>query len=183
MRDATRVYGPDLAAVLLRQAAAEGVRVGFLGSAPKTLERLLANLRARHPALCISFAFSPPFHAQVQEDADVIEKINAAGVRILFVGLGCPKQERWIAAHRERLHSVTLGVGAAFDQLARTKPRAPGWMQSSGLEWLFRVLTEPRRLGRRYLTTNPRFIWHFALQLLAREIPTPPKGNSMTEIQ
>lgn len=170
--EASRVYGPDLTASLLGHAEAEGLRVGFLGATPHTLARLLDNVRARHPSLLVSFAFSPPFLMQSPEqDASVIEKINSARVQILFVGLGCPKQERWISQHRDRLHCVALAVGAAFDLLARTKPRAPHWMQSSGLEWLFRLLTEPRRLWRRYLVANPRFMWHFALQLLARKTP------------
>jgi N-acetylglucosaminyldiphosphoundecaprenol N-acetyl-beta-D-mannosaminyltransferase len=176
VHDATRVYGPDLTNVLLNEAAAEGLRVGFLGATPETLARLLTNVRARHPSLVVPFAFSPPFDAHApDEDAAIVGKINSAEVQILFVGLGCPKQERWIAHHRDRLHCVALGVGAAFDLLARTKPQAPRWMQSSGLEWLFRVLTEPRRLWRRYLTTNPRFIWHFALQLLSGETQMPQR--------
>jgi N-acetylglucosaminyldiphosphoundecaprenol N-acetyl-beta-D-mannosaminyltransferase len=169
--EASRVYGPDLTTSLLSQAEADGLQVGFLGATPDTLARLLDNVRARHPSLVTSFAFSPPFDMPAEQDAAVIEKINSAGVRILFVGLGCPKQERWISHHRDRLHCVAVAVGAAFDLLARTKPRAPHWMQSSGLEWLFRLLTEPRRLWRRYLVANPRFIWHFALQLLARKTP------------
>ena len=85
---------------------------------------------------------------------------TASGARLLFVGLGCPKQERWMAAHRDRLPCALVGVGAAFDFLAGTKPQAPGWMQSGGLEWLFRLAHEPRRLARRYLVGNSRFIFH-----------------------
>jgi N-acetylglucosaminyldiphosphoundecaprenol N-acetyl-beta-D-mannosaminyltransferase len=166
---ATRVYGPDLMNVLLEQAAAEGLWVGFLGGSPATLERLIETTRRRHPALRIGFAQSPPFrHLTPQEDAEIVQRIGSAGVRILFVGLGCPKQERWIAEHRESLACVALAVGAAFDFLAGTMPQAPRWMQSMGMEWLFRLAVEPRRLWKRYLTTNPRFIWHFGTQLLFR---------------
>jgi N-acetylglucosaminyldiphosphoundecaprenol N-acetyl-beta-D-mannosaminyltransferase len=164
---ATRVYGPDLTGLLLDQAAAEGLRVGFLGASPAALDRLLENLRVRHPTLLVSFACSPPFRPPTSgEDAAIIDRINSAAVQILFVGLGCPKQERWIAEHRNRLRPVAVAVGAAFDLLAHTQPQAPHWMQASGFEWLFRLLTEPRRLWRRYLSTNPRFLWHFARQLL-----------------
>ena len=178
--EATRVYGPDLTSVLLNQAEAEGLPVGFLGATPETLDLLLTRVRARHPALLVSYACSPPFHPHAPEqDEAIVGEINSGGVRILFVGLGCPKQERWIANHRDRLHCVALAVGAAFDLLACTKRRAPRSMQSSGLEWFYRLITEPRRLWRRYLTTNPRFLWHFALQLLAREAPK----NQIREIR
>lgn len=165
---ASRVYGPDLMRMLLAAAEREGLRVGLLGGRPETLQRLLANLAVQHPRLLVAFAESPPFRAMTpEEERDTVARIEAAGVQLLFVGLGCPKQETWVAAHRERLSCVALAVGAAFDFLAETKPQAPRWMQERGLEWLFRAMTEPRRLWRRYLTANPRFVWHFARQLLA----------------
>jgi N-acetylglucosaminyldiphosphoundecaprenol N-acetyl-beta-D-mannosaminyltransferase len=166
---ASRVYGPELMRLLLAGAERDGLRAGFLGGTPATLRRLLAHVSAQHPGLPIVFAESPPFQVlSPQEDDEAVARIHAAGVQLLFVGLGCPKQERWVAAHRDRLSCVALAVGAAFDFLAETKPQAPRWMQSSGLEWLFRLMVEPRRLWRRYLTTNPRFIWHFAGQLFLR---------------
>lgn len=166
---ASRVYGPDLMRLLLAEAEREGLRVGFLGGAPETLRRLVAKTGLRHPQLAIAFAESPPFgELTPEEDAATVARIQAAGVQLLFVGLGCPKQERWVAEHRERLSCVGLAVGAAFDFLAETKPQAPGWMQANGLEWLFRLASEPGRLWRRYLTANPRFVWHFGGQLLAR---------------
>lgn len=165
-----RVYGPDLTDLSLRQAETAGLRVGFLGGTPETLTQLLANVQASHPALAIGYAHSPPFRPlSPEENTAIIDEIRLSAVQILFVGLGCPKQERWIAAHRDQLHCVALAVGAAFDVLARTKPQAPRWMQARGLEWLFRLASEPRRLWRRYITTNPRFIWHFGAQLLNRE--------------
>ena len=129
------------------------------------LAALELELRRRFPRLRIAYAASPPFGAQgAAEDAAARDAIRASGVRILFVGLGCPKQERWMAAQRAALPCVLVGVGAAFDFLARAKRQAPAWMQGVGLEWLFRLASEPRRLWRRYLVGNARFAWHFVLR-------------------
>ena len=100
----------------------------------------------------------------------MIEGINQSGARILFVGLGSPEQERWMAAHKGRVQSVMAGVGAAFDFIAGTKPQAPRWMMRAGTEWIFRLATEPRRLSKRYLKHNPRFVVFFGLQLLAARL-------------
>ena len=125
------------------------------------LERLRASLNARFPALSIPFMWSPPFRPlSADEDADVTEAIQASGAGLLFVGLGCPKQERWMAAHRAGLGCALVGVGAAFDFLAGVKAQAPDWLQRWGLEWLFRLACEPRRLWRRYLVGNSRFLFH-----------------------
>jgi N-acetylglucosaminyldiphosphoundecaprenol N-acetyl-beta-D-mannosaminyltransferase len=164
-RHATRVYGPDLMLHILEAAAREGLPVGFYGADPRTLGMLTENVRRRVPALRIAYAFSPPFcPLEREEDESIVREIEASGARILFVGLSTPKQERWMAAHRGRVDAVMLGVGAGFDFLAGTKPQAPRWMMRAGLEWLFRLLTEPRRLWRRYLRHNPRFAVCFALQ-------------------
>jgi len=115
----------------------------------------------------VAYAYSPPFRSLTpEEDARIVEAINASGARILFVGLGCPKQERWMAEHRGRVKAVMLGVGAAFDFHAGRVPQAPAWMQRLGLEWFFRLLMEPKRLWRRYAKHNPRFVVLAALQLL-----------------
>jgi len=167
--DAERVYGPDLTPVVCRAAAELGIPVGFYGGHPGTLDAMTRALTARFPALRVAFAYSPPFAPiSDREDEEVVATILDSGARILFVGLGCPKQERWMAAHRERLPCAMLGVGAAFDFLAGAKRQAPGWMQRAGLEWIFRLLCEPRRLWRRYAVLNPRFMLAFARQL-ARE--------------
>jgi N-acetylglucosaminyldiphosphoundecaprenol N-acetyl-beta-D-mannosaminyltransferase len=172
-RQATRVYGPDLTPVVLGAAERAGVPVGFYGASPGTLERLFTVVRRRYPALEIAYAFAPPFRPLAPaEDAAVTGRIRSSGARILFVGLSTPKQERWMAAHRGRIPAVMLGVGAAFDFLAGAKRQAPRWMQNHGLEWLFRLGTEPRRLGRRYLKHNPRFAALFALQLLEQRFTT-----------
>jgi N-acetylglucosaminyldiphosphoundecaprenol N-acetyl-beta-D-mannosaminyltransferase len=143
---------------LCEVAAARGVPVGFYGGTPPVQGALARNLRARFPALRIAFAHAPPFRAPTpEEDAQVVEAIHDSGARVLFVGLGCPKQERWMAAHRDRLDCAQVGVGAAFDFLAGVKRQAPRWMMRAGLEWLFRLACEPRRLWRRYAVHNPRF--------------------------
>lgn len=164
---ATRVYGPDLTPVVCRKAAADGIPVGFHGGDPATLARLLDRVRRDHPSLDVAYAESPPFGPLDPERLALeAEAIAASGARIVFVGLGCPKQERWMAAQRGRVPAVMLGVGAAFDFLAGTKRQAPRWMQGAGLEWAFRLATEPRRLWRRYLANNPRFLALFAAQVL-----------------
>lgn len=166
-RRASRVYGPDLMPLVLHQAEREGIPVGFYGVTQQVLDRLTAIVRARYPKLQIAYAFSPPFRPMtLEEDAEVVSAINVSGARILFIGLGNPKQEKWMAAHRGRVQAVMVGVGAAFDFLAGSKKQAPRWMMPLGLEWLFRLCTEPRRLWKRYSKHNPRFLWLFTKQLL-----------------
>jgi N-acetylglucosaminyldiphosphoundecaprenol N-acetyl-beta-D-mannosaminyltransferase len=160
---ARRVYGPSLTPVVCQRAEALGLPVGFYGATPEVLDALLCEISAKFPKLRVAFAFAPPFRPLSQsDDRAVVDAIEAADVAILFVGLGCPKQERWMAAHRESLRCTMVGVGAAFDFIAGAKSQAPRWLQLLGLEWLFRLLAEPRRLWRRYLIGNPRFIYHFA---------------------
>ncbi len=164
---ATRVYGPDLTPHVLSEAETRGVPVGFFGGAPGVLDRLLGEVRRRWPRIDVAYAWSPPFRELTErEDEEVVAAIDASGARILFVGLGCPKQEAWMAAHRGRVRAAMVGVGAAFDFLAGQKLQAPRLMQRVGLEWLFRLVTEPRRLMRRYVVQNPRFAALFAAQLL-----------------
>jgi N-acetylglucosaminyldiphosphoundecaprenol N-acetyl-beta-D-mannosaminyltransferase len=164
---ATRVYGPDLTPILLESAAAAQIPVGFYGGSPEVLSKLIEVVRRRFGKTQIAYSYSPPFRPQSpEEDQGVVEEINRSGTRILFVGLNTPKQDYWMAAHKGRVQAVMVGVGAAFDFLAGTKPQAPRWMMRHGLEWLFRLATEPRRLWKRYLKHNPRFVVLFALQLL-----------------
>jgi N-acetylglucosaminyldiphosphoundecaprenol N-acetyl-beta-D-mannosaminyltransferase len=128
---------------------------------------MAANLLRRHPALQVAYWHSPPFRPLTpDEEARVVAGINRSGARILFVGLGAPKQERWMAEHKDAVEAVMIGVGAAFDFLAGRKRQAPAVLQRLGLEWLFRLLNEPRRLWRRYLYRNPRFVALFAAQLI-----------------
>jgi len=167
-RGATRVCGPDFMALMLKAAELAGVPVGFYGGSPATLDALVAAVRLRHPNLNVAYIESPPFRPLTpEEDLAVVDRIASSGTRLLFVGLGCPKQERWIVEHLGRVPAVMFAVGAAFDFIAGGKRRAPGWMQRTGLEWTFRFATEPRRLAMRYLKHNPRFVLRFLRQLLA----------------
>jgi N-acetylglucosaminyldiphosphoundecaprenol N-acetyl-beta-D-mannosaminyltransferase len=166
---AQRVYGPDATEALLAAAETAGVPVGFYGTSQAVLNLLIAAVRRMNPNLNIVFFESPPFRTLTpEEDAAAVERIASSGARLLFVGLGCPKQENWIMEHVGRVPAVMLGVGAAFDFLAGIKPQAPRWMMHSGLEWVFRFITEPRRLGMRYVKHNPRFVFRFLYQLFAR---------------
>lgn len=162
-----RISGPDLMWRLCERAAASGRTIYLLGSTEPTLAALQARLRAHWPALVIAGAMSPPFRPlSADEDRALVDTVNASGAHLVFVSLGCPKQERWMAEHRGRIAGVMLGVGAAFDFHAGTVRRAPAWMQRHGLEWLHRLASEPRRLWRRYLVTNTAFILGAARQLL-----------------
>jgi N-acetylglucosaminyldiphosphoundecaprenol N-acetyl-beta-D-mannosaminyltransferase len=164
---ATRVYGPDLTPVVCQLAAEQGVPVGFYGGTEDVLKELVAKLRQRFPGLKVAYRASPPFRPPTAEERRrTIEDLHRSGARILFVGLGTPKQERWMAAHKDQMRAVMLGVGAAFDFLAGRKCQAPGLVQRLGLEWLYRLVHEPRRLWRRYLYRNPRFVVLFTAQLL-----------------
>jgi N-acetylglucosaminyldiphosphoundecaprenol N-acetyl-beta-D-mannosaminyltransferase len=172
LNDASRVYGPDLTRHVLCAAARADLPVAFFGGSDEVLTTLLRRVTKDQPALRIAYAESPPFRAATaEEDARTIEALGSSGARIVFVGLGTPKQDRWMHAQREKIPAVMLGVGAAFDFLAGVKPQAPWWMQSSGLEWLFRLATEPRRLWRRYLRHNPRFALLAVGQLLRTRHP------------
>jgi len=166
-RHAQRVCGPDAMAALLAAAEKAGVSVGFYGGSQAALDAMIGVVRLRHPNLSVAYAESPPFRAlTTEEDTAIVERINASGVQLIFVGLGCPKQERWIVEHLGRVPAVMFAVGAAFDFIAGSKRRAPRWMQHCGLEWVFRLAIEPRRLAKRYLKYNPRFVLMFLRQLL-----------------
>ena len=163
---ASRVYGPDLTPLVCEEAARRGVPVGFYGGQDDVLDDLAAGLTTRYPGLRIAYRWSPPFRAlTAEEEAKVADDLVRSGTRVLFVGLGTPKQERWMADHKG-LPMVMLGVGAAFDFLSGRKRQAPRALQGLGLEWLYRLVHEPRRLWRRYLYRNPRFVALFAAQLL-----------------
>jgi N-acetylglucosaminyldiphosphoundecaprenol N-acetyl-beta-D-mannosaminyltransferase len=167
-RHAQRVYGPDLMLALCERSVKEGLKHYFYGGAPGVADDLAETLVARFPGLAIAGTRSPPFRALTEEeDAADCEAIIASDADFVWVGLGAPKQERWMAAHRDRLRDqILLGVGAAFDFHTGRKPQAPKWMRGAGLEWAFRLGTEPRRLARRYLLHNPRFVWRVAKRRL-----------------
>jgi len=153
-----RVYGPTLVLRVLEAASRQCIPMGFYGGAPDVLAQLLKNVQNRYKNIQIAYRYSPPFRELTpEEDKAIVQNIEASQTRILFVGLGCPKQEIWMAAHVDRIQAVMLGVGAAFDFHAGKVKQAPKWLQNKGLEWLFRLSTEPGRLWKRYLKHNPRF--------------------------
>ncbi|MBL8330142.1 MAG: WecB/TagA/CpsF family glycosyltransferase [Rubrivivax sp.] len=154
-----RIDGPGTMWALLDAARRRGVRVGLYGAQQQTLDALRQRLAAAFPGLQVSYAHAPPFRElSAAEDEAVCREITASGIGLLFVSLGCPKQEFWMAAHRGRLPCVMLGVGAAFDFHAGLISRAPPWMRENGLEWLHRLASQPGRLWRRYAYTNSLFV-------------------------
>lgn len=166
-RHATRVRGPDLMPVLCREASRIGLNIGFYGGRQDVLDMLCIRLIERVPGVKIVYQYSPPFRELTDdENSEIVKNINEAEVQILFVGLGCPKQERWMAERRGIIKAVMLGVGAAFDMYAGKVRECPCWLQSAGLEWMYRFIQEPKRLWKRYLLHNPRFVVLACLQLV-----------------
>lgn len=159
-----RINGPDLMLKYLALAERLDQAVFLFGSTEKTLAQLRTRLEKKFPQLRIAGACSPPFRPlSRQEDEDIVSMINDSGAHVVFVGLGCPKQEKWMAEHRGRVNAVMIGVGAAFDYHSG----APLWWQQHGLEWLYRLGSDPRRLFKRYLVTNTLFILGIAKQVIA----------------
>jgi len=166
-----RVYGPELMERACARAARSGQRFFLYGGRDEAaLAQLAGALLARHPALRIVGGHAPPFHEPTNADDEAVaEEIRRSGADVVWVGIGVPKQEKWMARMRDRLEApVLIGVGAAFDFHAGLVPQAPSAMQRVGLEWVYRLCQEPRRLWRRYARYNPRFLWGFARQLAAR---------------
>jgi N-acetylglucosaminyldiphosphoundecaprenol N-acetyl-beta-D-mannosaminyltransferase len=163
-----RVYGPDLLLAFCEESASQGYRHFFYGGEPGVAERLAESLKARFPGLNVVGTCSPPFRPlSAKEDEETVEMIDRAAPDVLWVGLGTPKQERWMHEHRTRLRvPVMVGVGAAFDMLSGRRKQAPRWMREHGLEWSFRLSQEPRRLWRRYLVYGTQFIAYLALESL-----------------
>jgi N-acetylglucosaminyldiphosphoundecaprenol N-acetyl-beta-D-mannosaminyltransferase len=164
---AERVYGPDLMLALCDRAQRAGWRIFLYGSEPLVLERLQRNLRQRFPNLQLAGAYAPPFRSLTpEEEASDRQRILDSRANLVFISLGCPKQEEWMARQSPFLPVVLVGVGAAFNFHSGTVAQAPRWMMAIGLEWLFRLLQEPCRLWQRYLMNNPAFVVLFAGQLL-----------------
>lgn len=152
------VTGPDLTGEVCAAAAEHDVGVYLYGSTPETCERFVTSMRRRHPRLRFVGVQPDRFRdATDEEDRDDVARINGSGAGVVLVGRGCPRQEHWVADHQGRVHAAMLAVGAAFDFHAGTLRRAPGWMRRAGLEWLWRVALEPRRLWRRYAVMNTRY--------------------------
>ena len=167
VRDATQVRGTDLTTHVVERAAREGIPIGLYGGTPDLLETFVRILERRYPGVRVVCQIAPPFRPLTpEEDKTVTKEIRSSGARILFVGIGCPRQERWMEAHKDRIPAVMLGVGAAFDFHTGRVRQAPAWMQVAGLEWLFRLLMDPKRLWKRYAKHNPRFVVLFLLELL-----------------
>ncbi len=167
--DQQRINGPDLMLRYCALAAQTGTSIFLYGSTEEVLDRLASQLGQRFPGLRIAGHYSPPFRKLTPiEDDEVCARIAESGAGVVFVSLGCPKQEKWMDAHRGRIPAVMIGVGAAFDYHAGTLSRAPAWMRENGLEWLHRLASEPRRLWKRYLVTNTLFIVRALAQLAGR---------------
>ncbi|WP_293935314.1 WecB/TagA/CpsF family glycosyltransferase [Iodobacter sp.] len=164
-----RVNGPDLMWQYCAYAEQSSETFYLYGGMPETLDILKNKLSKEFPRLKIAGMYSPPFRAlSDEEDTRIVEEINASGAGVVWVSLGCPKQEKWMAAHRGKINAVMIGVGAAFDYHAGTIIRAPLWMQNSGLEWLHRLCSEPRRLWKRYFVTNTIFVIKAIRQLISK---------------
>ena len=154
-----RVYGPDLTLEICRRAAVEGVSIYLYGGSPDVADKLPVRLQEMLPDLKIVGSESPPFRALTPEEGEqVVERINSSGAGIVFIGLGCPKQDLFAHEHRDTINAVQVCVGAAFDFHAGAKSTAPSWMQERGLEWAYRLIQEPGRLWKRYLVTNSIYL-------------------------
>jgi N-acetylglucosaminyldiphosphoundecaprenol N-acetyl-beta-D-mannosaminyltransferase len=165
-----RVSGPDLMIELCRSAPTTGVSLFFLGSQPAILERIQRRLEQEFPNLKIAGIEPLPFRPMtVQEDEVIVQKLNSSGAGIVLVSLGCPKQERWMSEHQDKIKMVMIGVGGAFPVFAGIHRRAPRLMQRLGLEWFYRLIQEPNRLWKRYSDTIPVFVWLAIKQILGTE--------------
>ncbi|WP_125140088.1 WecB/TagA/CpsF family glycosyltransferase [Clostridium transplantifaecale] len=160
-----RTTGPSYMGEVFKISAEKGYRHYFYGSTEETLEKLYKALMEQYPGIQIAGMYSPPFRPLTEEeDKAVIERINEVRADFVWVGLGAPKQERWMAQHQGRIVGFMIGVGAGFDYFAGNIERAPKWMQDSNLEWVYRLMQDPRRLFNRYWHTNTKFIWNAYLR-------------------
>jgi len=167
-----RVYGPQLTLEVCAEAERRGLSVFLFGSTEATVHLLEHELRRRYPNLVVAGVQPDRFReATPEEDEADVARINASGASVVLVGRGCPRQEYWVWAHRRKLSAALLAVGAAFDYIAGTLPTPPPWMQAHGLEWLYRVAKDPRRLWRRYLQYNLLFLAYFVWELARRGLP------------
>jgi N-acetylglucosaminyldiphosphoundecaprenol N-acetyl-beta-D-mannosaminyltransferase len=167
-----KVYAPGIMNLEFELGVLRGHRHYLYGGKPGVAERLAARLRSRFPGIQIAGLHCPPFRPLTEaEEQQLVQEIDGSGAHIVWCGLGCPKQEKWMARFRPWLAApVLIGVGAGFDFLSGDKPLAPRWIQSSGLEWAYRALSEPRRLGPRYAKVVPRFLYHVAADSLRRAL-------------
>jgi N-acetylglucosaminyldiphosphoundecaprenol N-acetyl-beta-D-mannosaminyltransferase len=176
----SRVYGPDLMLEVCKQGVAKNHKHFFYGGGDGVAELLKQKLIEKVPGVQIVGTYTPPFRPlTAEEDQAVIDMIRSSGADIVWVGLSTPKQERWMSSHIGRVSApVMVGVGAAFDFHAGLKSQAPYWMQRSGTEWLYRLITEPKRLWKRYLTNNPLFVLSYLMQVLRlKSYPMPESSQ------
>ena len=174
-----RVAGMDLMLALCEQAQAMNVGIFFLGSKPKMLERIQTRLLVDFPKLQIAGMVSPPFRLLTKEEnADIVRQINGSGAGLVFVSLGCPKQERWMSQHKGQVKAVMIGLGGAFSVYAGEKRWAPKLVREYGLEWCYRLIQEPRRLWKRYASTIPPFLWLAAKQVIRMRLGLEPHRPS-----
>ena len=160
-----RTTGPDYMKEILKISAKEGYRHFFYGSTEKTLDKLSRTIERRYPDVQVAGMYSPPFRALTkEEDESIVQMINESNADFVWIGLGAPKQERWMAEHQNVVKGFMVGVGAAFDYEAGNIDRAPDWMQKLNLEWLYRLMQEPKRLFKRYFYTNTKFIWNAVIR-------------------
>ncbi len=183
LKQQKRVYGPDLMLTCCDRAQTEQVPIYLYGSTPAVLTKLEHNLKQWYPNLIIAGSYSPPFRPLTPQETETeIKWINEAGSGIIFVALGCPKQEEWMAQQVGKIQAVMIGVGAAFAFHSQEVSQAPRWLMKLGLEWLYRLATEPRRLWQRYLINNPVFLILLTLQLVQYWtlflVGFQPKNNS-----
>jgi|HubBroStandDraft_1064217.scaffolds.fasta_scaffold23520_2 N-acetylglucosaminyldiphosphoundecaprenol N-acetyl-beta-D-mannosaminyltransferase len=165
-----RISGMDFMPAALEAAEKSGLTVFLYGSSPDVLDRLAAEIARQYPSLAVGGMISPPFRPLSPEETNAdIRTINQSGAQLLLVSLGCPKQERWMAANYQKIRAVCLGVGGAFPVMAGLQQRAPRWMQNWGLEWFYRLILEPRRMFRRYLKTNSLFIYLMGVERLKQK--------------
>lgn len=162
-KNMARTTGPSLMEEIFKISAEKGYRHYFYGSTEETLEKLMRNLKENYPGIEIAGMYSPPFRPMTEEEKDAsVKVINDTKPDFVWVGLGAPKQERWMAAHKGRVNGLMIGIGAGFEYYAGNISRAPEWMQKSNLEWLYRLMQDPKRLFKRYLYTNTKFVWLIA---------------------
>lgn len=174
--DSQRVYGPELVLHVCKRAEKQQIPIGLFGGTDESLARFREFLARDYPDLQVVYSHAPPFRPLTpEEDEAVVRNLAESGARILFVGIGCPKQERFMHEHKNRIQAVQVGVGAAFDFHSGAVKQAPDWMGRAGLEWLFRLAMEPRRLWKRYAVHNPRFMLRAAWQLLSQRKATALK--------
>ena len=166
-KNISRIFGPTLMEYTLNKSRADNISHFFFGSAPSTLEQLKINIQTKYPSIKIAGMISPPFRElSGQENINFVEIINKSRADIIWIGLGAPKQEKWIYQNYRKLNKgIMIGIGAGFDYVAGNTKHAPEWMKNMSLEWFYRLLQEPKRLWKRYLVTNTLFLFFLTLEL------------------